>query len=363
MDQLARTALATLLREEPTDVVELGGSERSHVVRVTLADGGTVVAKQFLGDDAETSYRRERAGLRHLPRTPSLLECDPEARLVVMTDVGTDDTLADLLLSDDSDRAWASAISWAGALGDVVGQTVDHLDDVRGDLDGTPVYDPTPALREGAHALAGLAGIDVGALAEDLDRIDALLGMVGAEVAWPSDTCPDNAVQTSTGWTFLDLEGTDVAHAALVAAYPAMPFATCWCVFDPPHDLTEQMLAAFTLSLSGHAPHITDRREWRTEVEVASAAWILAATAWLLPRAHEGDGPLGPEGSYSPTRRQLLRSRWRWMAQRLHRSTPSLAAAAAEAVAWAEKEWADEPGIGPYPAFADRDAGEVPEHE
>lgn len=363
MDELARTALATLLREEPTGISPLGGSQRSLVVRVTLADGSTVVAKQFLGDHAATSYRRERAGLRHLPRTPSLLECDPDAHLIVMTDVGTDDTLADLLLGDDHDTAWSSAISWAGALGDVVGQTVNSLDDVRADLDGAPVYDPTLSLREGAQALADLAGIDVAVLAEDLDRIEALLGMVGAEVAWPSDTCPDNAVQTSTGWTFLDLEGTDVAHAALVAAYPAMPFATCWCVFDPPQDLTEQMLAAFTLSLSGHAPHITDRAEWRTEVEVASAVWILAATAWLLPNARTNDGPIGPKGSHSPTRRQLLRSRWRWLAQRLHRTMPALAAAGAGAIVWAEKEWADEPGIGPYPAFADTAAGEIPEHE
>ncbi|GMA33313.1 hypothetical protein GCM10025875_33050 [Litorihabitans aurantiacus] len=342
------------------------------MVRVRTRDGDTVVAKAFTGEDAETSYRREVAGLRHLPRTPTLLAHDDAARLVVMTDAGRDATLADLLgattgAGGDPDAAWAAAISWAGALGDAAGRTASRIDAIRADLDGVPVYDPAPALRAGAAALAELAGVEPAALEVDLTRIDALIGSVGAEVAWPTDTCPDNAVQTPNGWMFLDLEGTDVSHAALVAAYPHLPFATCWCVFDPPPDLTEQMLAAFTLALSGHAPHITERPEWLDEVRIAAAAWILATTAWLLPNARDADGPIGPEGRPSPTRRQLLRSRWRWLAEHVGEALPGLAAAGAGAVAWAATAWADEPTLGPYPVFADRDGddakGDIPEHE
>jgi len=45
-------------------------------------------------------------------------------------------------------------------------------------------------------------------------------------VLWPGDTCPDNAVLDTDGWWFLDLEATDVRHAALAAAYTVLPFAS-----------------------------------------------------------------------------------------------------------------------------------------
>lgn len=346
------TALTRLLGDEPAEIEDLGGSDRSRVVRASLADSSTIVAKQFIGDDAATSFSRELAGLRHLPRTPTLLAADADEHLLVMSDIGRDLTLADHLLGSDDDAAWAAAISWAGALGDLAGRTVDQLDLVRADLEGAQVYDPRPALAQGAALLAELADVDASTLAADLDLLDALLGMEGAEVAWPTDTCPDNAILTDAGWFFLDLEGTDISHAALVAAYPALPFATCWCVFDPPAGLTEQMISAFTLALSGHAPHITGRPEWRGEIDLAAAVWILATTAWLMPRAREADGPIGPDADSSPTRRQLLRSRWEWLAHRLATTLPTLAAAGAAAVAWADREWADDAAPpGPYPAF------------
>ncbi|PWD51388.1 hypothetical protein C8046_12670 [Serinibacter arcticus] len=350
----SQDVLTRLLGEEPTATEDLGGSARSRVLRVTLADGSTVVAKQFTGDDAATSFLRETVGLRHLPRTPTMLASDPETHLVLMSDVGQAPTLADHLLGEDGDAAWAAAIAWAGALGDVAGRSVDDLAAVRTELSGVQVYDPTPALRDGVARLAELAGVDPERAADDLDTMEALLETEGAEVAWPTDTCPDNALATGSGWVFLDLEGTDVSHAALVAAYPALPFATCWCAFDPPEGLTEQMLSAFTLALSGHAPHITDRDEWRGDVDVASAIWIVATTSWLLPRALEGDGPIGPDGVPSPTRRQLLRSRWSWLAMRLTVTTPVLAELGAAAVAWADREWGESAAsVGPYPAFAE----------
>lgn len=345
------SVLTRLLGTEPVTSEDLGGSAESVVLRFAMADGRGAVAKHFTGGDAAARYTREIVGLRHLDRTPALLTRDDDALLLVMADVGTAETLADHLLGDDADAAWASAISWAGALGDIAGRSIDRIPAIRAELEGLSVFDPAPVLREGAAALAELTGTDPALLDGELHRLEELLGGVGAEVAWPTDTCPDNAVAGESGWTFLDLEGTDVHHAALVAAYPALPFATCWCVFDPPPGLTDQMLAAFTLALSGHAPHITDRPEWREEVDLGSLAWILATTAWLLPRALEGDGPIGPEGRPSPTRRQLLRSRWRWLAQRPEGS--AVATVGLAALAWTAEHWEGEPDPGGYPAFAE----------
>lgn len=357
----APDALVRLLGTAPRELADLGGSDRSHVWRVTLADGRTVVAKQFLGDDAPTAFLREQVGLSHLSRTPALLASDDDAHLLVMSDAGTGRTLADHLLGDDPDDAWAHAIAWSGALGDLVGNTIRRLPQIREELAGTSFYDPAPALREGVATLARLTGSDPEAVADDLARVLDLVADDRFDVAWPTDTCPDNAVTTPDGWIFLDLEGTDVNHAALVAAYPALPFATCWCVFDPPRDLTDQMLASFTLSLSGHAPHITDRREWRAEIDVAAAAWVLANTAWLTPRALDGDGPIGPTDR-SPTRRQLLRSRWHWLATHLPRQLPALAALGAAAAAWAEQEWGETASALPaYPAFAQDHPAQEPE--
>ncbi|PFG19915.1 hypothetical protein [Serinibacter salmoneus] len=352
-DVLARVshAVARLLGVEVLDAADLGGSDRSVVARLHLSDGRTVIAKQYTDGEA---HRHERLGLAHLPGTPELVATDDVRRLLVMSDIGTGATLADLLLGENPTAAREGALSWARALGAMVGSTHAEVETLRPRIPVDPTFDAAAVVRTGVERLADLVGLDDAARAAasaEVATLEVLLAPSPHDVLWPSDTCPDNAILTDAGWRFLDLEGTSASHPAIVAAYAHLPFATCWCVMEPPADLTAAMTEAFTAALAEHLPEVTGTGSWERQVALADAVWVIASTTWLLPRALEGDGPIGPEGRPSPTRRQLLAARWRALAVDLAPHAPALARLAGAAAEWARTRWA-EPGLGPYPAFA-----------
>ncbi|GMA22986.1 hypothetical protein GCM10025864_07450 [Luteimicrobium album] len=353
-----------------TDPVDLGGSERSLVLRARGADRDdeTVVVKQFLparGDgpaaDTPDGYVRELVGLRTLDAAPDLLAHDDASRLLVMTDAGTWPTLADLLLAPgaptDRDRAWAESLSWAGTLGRTVAESASRASHVRRLLDehGARDEDVAALLSRGAHALDDLAGgtadDDRARLDDEVARMAALFAPGAADVVSPTDTCPDNALRTPSGWTFLDLEGTSVHHLALDAAYTLLPFATCWCVFDAPHGYPDALLEAFEDGARPHLPGVVDGAGWRTEVLTACGAYVLAAGAWLLASAHEDRPTVGPEGR-SPSYRELLVQRWRWGSAHLRDELPATAALCAAALHAADERWGGTHGPGPYRAFS-----------
>jgi hypothetical protein len=346
---------AAVLGAPLTDPVDLGGSSRSTVLRCRLAAGAgagrTVVVKQFHGGG--DGFVRELAGLQLLDRTPELVASDAENRLLVMTDLGGPPTLADLLLGDDQGAAWSGARRWARELGGLVGRSRTRVPEARLRLAGAEPWDAMAQVHAGARRLVEVAAprADHGRLAAEVAALGGLLEPTGHDVVAPTDTCPDNALLAADGWSFLDLEGTDVQHPALVAAYTVLPFATCWCVFDPPADLTDVLFAEFTAGLRAHAADVTDRPGWRTEVLRACAAYVLAVTGWLMDGTLEGRPSVGPAGR-SPSYRQLMTSRWRWAALHLRGTMPALADACGTAVRWAIGAWGLEAETTGYPAFA-----------
>lgn len=340
------------------DPVDLGGSARSRVFRcrVEVAAGpgaeglpATVIVKQFLSDAG--AFVRESVGLELCPRTPRLLAQDQEHRLVVMSDLGDLPTLADLLLGDDPDAAWTGARTWARALGQAAGASRDRvaeaeqlLVDVEGWNADADLGNGVDRLLEAATSRTGTAPAPAtkaatkAAIEAELATALHLRTPGAAAIVTPTDTCPDNAVLGPDGWWFLDLEGTDVEHAALAAAYAMLPFATCWCVFDPPPGLTDLLMSEFSAGLAEHAPEIVAEPGWSLAVRQASALYLVLVTGWLWKGTVEGRPSVGPEG-LSPSYRQLMVARWRWGALNLRADFPQLAAAMGEAAAWALETW------------------------
>ena len=181
---------------------------------------------------------------------------DEEQHLIVMSDLGTLPTLADLLLSDDHDAAWAGARTWARALGQSAGASRSRVAEAEPRLAEAEPWDADADLRNGIDRLLEAAAASAGstgkapstraAIEAELAAALHLRTPGGSAIVSPTDTCPDNAVLGPDGWWFLDLEGTDVEHAAFAAAYAMLPFATCWCVFDPPPGLTDMLLTEFS---------------------------------------------------------------------------------------------------------------------
>jgi hypothetical protein len=358
-DDTVRLAAAAL-GHPLTDPVDLGGSRRSRVLRCRIEGGGSVVVKHFLVSGSELA--REMVGLTLLGRTPQLLAADDEHRIIVMSDLGHDlPTLADLLLGSDRDAGWTCALSWARDLGSMLGASRSVAGEARRrigvGLPGGPAHwDAVADLRQGVARIARLApeATDVAAIESEIAEVTTLLEPGAEAVVWPTDTCPDNAVLASgpvdNAWWFLDLEGTDVSHPALAAAYTMLPFATCWCVYDPPEGLTEDLLAAFTAGLAVHAPEVVAAPVWNHQVRLACAAYVVLVTGWLLDGAVEARPSVGPAGR-SPSYRQLVASRWRWGAANLRTDFPALAEALAGAATWAWETWGTDAETTGYPAF------------
>ncbi|WP_277208150.1 hypothetical protein [Isoptericola croceus] len=356
----ALTDCASAMLGVPLSLVgPLGGSRRSTVVRCTRPGGDTVVVKQVHDDGTEARERfvREVVGLGVLDGVPRALTRDDDARVIVMEDLGDGPTLADLLLAGDRDTAWEGTRAWARALGVMLGRSAGRLGDAREKFAAVGVDVRWPARHVVTHGLCLLTGRDPddvvdgdAGLADELARLEAVLRPSAADVLSPTDTCPDNAILTRGGWRFLDLEGTSVQHVALDAAYTLLPFATCWCVYDPPPGLTDDLIVAFRAGLDEAAPALADSPTWDDDVDAACAGWILAATGWMDRGAQAGDPHVGFTDQ-APPYRELLVNRWRWGAAHLGHTFPRLAEMFTEAAERADAAW-DSPRLAGYPAFA-----------
>ena len=145
--RIASTALGVPV----SDPQPLGGSTRSEVLRCRVPTG-TVVLKRY-PDGSSATFAREVAGLTALDHTPDLLAVDRAAGLVVMSDLGTGPTLADLLLGDDGAAAWAGALEWVEALGDTLGRSRGATAVFATALGDVSTDEPSAAARVGAQML------------------------------------------------------------------------------------------------------------------------------------------------------------------------------------------------------------------
>lgn len=344
---------------ELDDGVDLGGSQRSSVTRHAVRSapdswGGSVVVKAFAGDDADSNFRRERAGLGYLAGTPELLASDEANTALVMADLGRRKTLADFLLGDDPERAWSACLQWAHALGEHVVADPAVVAQFRGELGSAEEQNQNESKAmpgRGLITLAEFAGTPVDDAAAEID--DAVQrGWDGPLVLSAGDTCPDNALFTGSGVQFLDCEGTSVHPVAIDAAYALEPFSSCWCVFSPPTGLTDAMLTEFTAGASAQLPGLGSDPHWPDAVRGAVVLWIVASSAWLLPGANAGTSSIGPAGALAPSARQLLLNRWRWLMREAAASFPATAQLADQALRRGQRQWPESTRLPGYPAWS-----------
>jgi hypothetical protein len=388
----ASAALGTLL-SEPAD---LGGSKASTVLRCRAASGGTVIVKSYPQTLAGAhSFAAEASGLAFAAGTgagPGLLAADPAATLIVMADLGTAPSLADVLLGGSAAAARAALLSWSLACGRLAVQTAGRQQQLAllraAYLDGTAPGRSAGQLVQGAgqstvpgasadQGQSAVPGASLGAGHWLRDRVMSVPGLIGVldvvppagladdlaavaaitepgcyEVFSPGDICPDNNLLTPAGTRFIDYEAAEFHSAFLDAAYLRMPFSTCWCVFRLPGDLAAAAEASYRAQVSGIYPDLAADAAWRPGVLRAVAAWTLHGMCHLLDRSVVADWPMDDFRRPVPTARQLLRYRW----QRLGRELASAAelpalASLMQSLLTATEQW-QVPDLPAYPAFA-----------
>ncbi|MEV4559202.1 hypothetical protein AB0K51_19745 [Kitasatospora sp. NPDC049285] len=355
MDEILRVA-GRLLGTGLSGPVDLGGSRRTTVLRCRTEDGRTVVVKAYTGGpEALRCFTAEAAGLTLGLAGPPLLAADLDVPLLVLGDLGTAPSLADVLLGDDPRAAEAGLLAWARGLGRLAARSIDRQAELaalwrRFDV-GMPSWADDPWIPRNAAALPGVltaAGIAAPAgLAAELARI----GPAGGEeypAFSPGDTCPDNNLLTADGLRLLDFEASCYQSVFLTAAYCRMPFSTCWCVLALPDGLARRVEEAYRAEVVAVYPALAADAEWEAGMRDAVAVWTVDATVRMLPHAGE-DRLLHATRRPVPTRRQLLRHRWE-QAARLD-GFPALRETVGRLLDEVAAGWDVAPLPG-YPAFA-----------
>lgn len=371
---LTRRAGAGVVLADPED---LGGSDRSVVARARVARNPfslprTLVVKHYLGDppvDRPDPFRYEVASCQLFTALPSdarpspiLIAHDPQARLLVLEDLGRSSTLADNLFGPDPAAAQRCLLSWARGLGRMQAATAGREDDFGALLRrlGERTW-RDPMADEARAAFAGVAGMlaqELGVQVPDGATRDAhdtarLLGGTRYRAFSPSDTCPDNNLVTSRGVRFVDFEWGCFRDIALDAAYFRVPFPGCEESFALPDGMAESMLEAWRNEIASVWPDLDDPDLLEQRLFDAQLLWVWLCTWWQLPRIHLKDLPVGGDATRSPRISTALAHYWRQLAAAAavagRPATSDLGVAVADALG---KRFPDSPNSLPvYPAF------------
>ncbi|MBA8823503.1 hypothetical protein FHX42_000832 [Saccharopolyspora lacisalsi] len=321
---------ATVRLADPED---LGGSERSAVMRVRVAETPfelprTLVVKHY-GAREESQrcdpFAHEAASCQlatALPPEirvgPELIAQDSDQRLLVLEDLGRGSTLADVLFADDPRVAERSLLAWARALGrlhtTMAGREAD-FDALMRRLGANSWTDPVADdIRRSLSELPELLEQSMGlstpdAMADRLEGAAQLLGPTKYRSFSPSDVCPDNSLVTGNGVRFLDFEWGCVRDIALDAAYLQFPFPSSWCSYAMPENLAESMLATWRSEVVEVWPDLDDDEVLRPRLLDAQMLWVWVSTWWYLPRSGQTDMPIDAHMP-SPRRSTALADRW-----------------------------------------------------
>lgn len=306
MDEAAVVAAgAAALGTELTAVEGLGGSDRSLVVRAR-SDTGSYVLKAPL----RAGSAREPAALRVLAGVPGVARLVAESAdppVLVLADLGTGPSLADLLLGTDPAAAQDALDAWADTLGAVQAASTGLRDAFEAELAALSPLGPLPADRS-ADELAGTAAELAGLLprlgvtpsAAALDELrTALPG--GPAALTPGDVCPDNTVLTPAGPVLIDLEQAEFRPVAWDAAYLQVPWPTCWCSWALPDEVAARALDRWRVRVDPPAG-------FDAELDRAVVAWTFVSLNWFLPGILAGEGP-PPDARPRPTRNAAVQHR------------------------------------------------------
>lgn len=264
--------------------------DRSHVVRLHLATGRSVVMKKRAGND---TFGVELAALQYLngmpePVAPRLLGADADADILLMEDLGPGPSLADSLLTGDRSRVRADLVSYAGALGAMHAWSMRRPRDSRL---GTPPW-PHAVVRGkdaflGAAASVGLAAVAAGT---EIDHLSVLLNETGYHGLVHGDACPDNVRFLDGRCRIFDFEHSGWGTVALDASYLLAPFPSCWCFGRLLASAAAPAMSAYCRRLQ--AAGIDLGPSWDVAMTAALGTWILA---WgdTIAKALEDDSQWG----------------------------------------------------------------------
>ncbi len=262
--------------------LQLDGSDRSHVFRLSLLEGppdapaSVIVKRAAVGNDESydpnaaafpaPAWRlfNDWAGLQFLghvagsdPLAPRLYGGDRNAGLIVLEDLGTGETLDQVLLGDNAQAAAQGLVDLAALLGRMHALTIgrqpefDRLRDSLGPRDKETEHYTYQWLATALYSAANdLAVTPAPGVGEELAALIEIIKAPGPFLAYThGDPCPGNDLRVGAQLRLLDFEFGDFRHALTDGVYGRMLFPTCWCSNRVPHAVVLQMESAYRAML------------------------------------------------------------------------------------------------------------------
>ncbi|MEV0946566.1 kinase [Rhodococcus sp. NPDC049939] len=351
------------------DPVDLGGSGRSIVLRVRVAENPfslprTLVIKQVReesgmpgtrpvdpddpGGDSSSAFLREAVSYQFATSLATesrpgaeLLASDLEARLLVLSDLGDVSPISTLLEHSDSDTVGNTLMAMAQALGRMHAATVGREEDFTALLrrtgvarcDDTVAEQVERAVPAVPRLLSEILGIDVSSdMTDQVARAAKLFESRRFRAFSPSDLCPDNIIVNGEGVRFLDYEWGGFRDAMLDIAYALVSFPGCLCSIELSEDRTQAMIEAWRAEVVGMWPALADNNVLATRMVEAQLIWVWLSTYLFLPENHTRIAAVREHHMSVPRSTALMR-RWDKLARSANRAGNTVVAHEARAIA------------------------------
>ncbi|MDL9937300.1 hypothetical protein QSJ18_11140 [Gordonia sp. ABSL1-1] len=300
---LSQRAGSPVVLDDPED---LGGSGRTTVVRARVAQNPlsldrSLVIKALPEHEDPHAFHREIASYKYataLPNEsrpgPQLIASDPDARLMVLSDLGHGRSMPELLSGTDPEETRRAVSAWGQALGRMHAATVGGEGDFQALLrrgpSGTGGRDilREQAERAVAEAADYAAQLDVALPEAVLAALRDALHLFGEgdhRAFSPSDVGPENILINDEGVQFMDYEWGGFRDATLDIAYALVTFTAQLSPGDLARatDLEVAMVDAWRSEVVSIWPALAHEREVRRKVLTARLLWVWLSTGWMLP--------------------------------------------------------------------------------
>jgi len=331
-----------------SDPVELGGSGRTMVLRVRVAENSitlarTLIIKQVKGAGAHkagsaepgvvsadsaflreaVSYQFATALAREFRPGADLLAYDLNARLLILSDLGESTRLTDVLRGGAHPNRANALMAFAQALGRMHSATVGREDDFTALLRRVDIAHRVDGIAEQARAaveeVPGLIGKHLNLIVPDevmneVRRCAALFSAGRFRAFSPSDLCPDNVIVNSRGVRFLDYEWGGFRDASLDIAYALVSFPGCLCDHELSREQARQMVEAWRAEVVGVWPQLADDDVLSRKILDARLIWVWLTSYWFLPGDHARVASARSHGLSTPRSDAMLR-RWAGLAE------------------------------------------------